>query len=468
VLVNAALPLSGRVAVNLNYTASRETLDHCIQAAGIRHVITSRLFMSKMKLEVSAPVVYLEDFKDQVTPIDKAVAALQSQVMPIGMLERQFGLTRIRADDLLTIIFTSGSTGEPKGVMLSHHNVRSNVDAIEQLFQLKSTDVLLGILPFFHSFGFTGTMWAVLSLEPKGVYHFNPLDARVIGTMCATHKTTIMMATPTFLRGYIKRVEPDQFKTLDVVVTGAEKMPRDLAQAFHDKFGIRPFEGYGTTELSPVAAVNIPDHRSNDANQKGTKEGSVGRPLPGTSAKVVDPDSFVELGVDEPGLLLIKGPNVMRGYLNDPEKTAQVVREGWYLTGDIARIDSEGFITITDRASRFSKIAGEMVPHIKIEEILQQIAADGSDDEHELHVAVTAVPDEKKGERLIVVHRPLTKTLDQVISELNSSGIPNLWIPSRDSFLEVDDIPHLGTGKLDLRGLKLLAMERFGAAAPVA
>ncbi|MBS0266199.1 MAG: MFS transporter [Planctomycetes bacterium] len=464
VIVNAALPLTGRIAVNLNYTASRETIDHCIQAAEIRHVITSRLFMSKMKLEISAPVVYLEDFKDQVTALDKAVAALQAHIVPVTLLERMFGLTRIKGDDLLTIIFTSGSTGEPKGVMLTHHNIRGNVDAIEQLFQLKGSDVLLGVLPFFHSFGFTGTLWTVLSLDPKGVYHFNPLDARVIGTLCATHKVTIMMATPTFLRGYIKRVEPEQFKTLDVIVTGAEKMPSDVAQAFHDRFGVRPFEGYGTTELSPVAAVNIPDHRSTDANQKGTKEGTVGRPLPGTSAKVVDQDTFAELGLDQPGLLLIKGPNVMRGYLNDPQKTAQVIRDGWYITGDIAKIDSEGFITITDRASRFSKIGGEMVPHIKIEEILQRIAASGSNEETELYVAVTSIPDEKKGERLVVVHRPLAKSLDQVMAELNAAGLPNLWIPSRDSFVEVADIPHLGTGKLDLRGIKLLALEKFGLA----
>jgi acyl-[acyl-carrier-protein]-phospholipid O-acyltransferase/long-chain-fatty-acid--[acyl-carrier-protein] ligase len=462
VLVNAALPLSGRIPVNLNYTASPETLNHCIEAAGIRHVITSRLFMTKMRLEVNVPVVYLEEFKDKVPKFDKAVAAVQAYAVPISMLERMFGLTKVKADDLLTIVFTSGSTGEPKGVMLSHHNVRSNVDAIEQMYQLKPTDVLLGVLPFFHSFGFTGTMWSVLALEPKGVYHFNPLDARVIGTLCATHKTTIMMATPTFLRGYLKRCDKEQLQTVDLVVVGAEKMPIDLAQAFFDKFGTRPIEGYGTTELSPVAAVNVPDHRSASATQKGTKEGSVGRPLPGTSAKIVDPDTFAELGIDQPGLLLITGPNVMRGYLNDPAKTAEVMRDGWYITGDIAKIDGEGFIIITDRASRFSKIGGEMVPHIKVEETLQKIVADNSDEDHELLAVVTAVPDEKKGERLIVVHRPLSKSVEEVLTELNASGLPNLWIPSRDSFLEVADIPHLGTGKVDLKGLKALALEKFG------
>jgi acyl-[acyl-carrier-protein]-phospholipid O-acyltransferase/long-chain-fatty-acid--[acyl-carrier-protein] ligase len=466
VLANAALPLMGRVPVNLNYTASSATINHCIQEAGIKHVLTSRLFVTKMRLQIDSQLVYLEDFKDMPTKLDKLVAGIQAYAVPIAILERMFGLTKIHADDLLTIIFTSGSTGEPKGVMLTYHNIRSNVDAIEQMFQLKATDVLLGVLPLFHSFGFTGTMWSVLALEPKGVYHFNPLDARVIGTLCAEHKTTIMMATPTFLRGYLKRCEKEQLQTVDLVVMGAEKMPVDLAQAFFDKFGVRPIEGYGTTELSPVAAVNVPDHRSSSSTQKGTKEGSVGRPLPGSTAKIVDPDTFEELGVDQPGLLLIKGPNVMRGYLNKPELTASVIRDGWYITGDIAKIDAEGFIIITDRASRFSKIGGEMVPHIKVEEFLQKIAASEGEEEHELKVVVTSVPDEKKGERLIVVHRPLSKTVEQMLAELNNSGLPNLWIPSRDSFLEVAEIPHLGTGKVDLKGLKTLALEKFGAKAP--
>jgi len=462
-LVNAALPLLGRVSVNLNYTASAATINACIRQSGIRHVLTSRLFMAKTKLAVDAEVVYLEDFKDQVTAFDKFVAAVEAHLVPVAILERLFGLTKVDPDELLTIIFTSGSTGEPKGVMLSHHNIGSNVRAIDQMFQLKKSDVLLGVLPFFHSFGFTGTLWTVLSLDPRGVYHFNPLDARLVGSLCEKHKVTIMMTTPTFLRGYLKRCEKEQLATLDLVVMGAEKMPLDLAQAFCDKFGVRPFEGYGTTELSPVAAVNIPDHRSQETTQKGTKEGSVGRPIPGTSVRIVDPETFAELGVDQPGLMLIKGPNVMRGYLKMEEKTAEVIRDGWYITGDIARIDAEGFITITDRASRFSKIGGEMVPHIKVEEVLRTIVRNGSDDEGELLAVVTSVPDEKKGERLIVVHKPLSKPVDQVLDELNSSGLPNLWIPSRDSFLEVADIPHLGTGKVDLKGLKTLALEKFGA-----
>lgn len=461
-IVNAALAVMKRVSVNLNYTNTVETINHCIEEAGIRHVITSRLFLTKTKLEVNAKTICLEDLPSLLKKSDKIVGALQAFATPVFLLERMFGLTTIKPDDLLTIMFTSGSTGEPKGVMLTHHNIGTNVEAIDQMVQLRTTDVLLGVLPFFHSFGFTGTLWTVLSLAPKGVYHFNPLDARVVGTLCAEHKVTIIMSPPTFLRTYLKRCEKQQFASLDLVVVGAEKMPLDLAKAFEEKFGVHPSEGYGTTELSPVAAVNVPDHRSSAVTQKGTKVGTVGRPIPGVSAKVVDQDSGADLGFDQPGLLLIKGPNVMKGYLNKPQKTAEVVRDGWYTTGDVAKIDTEGFITITDRASRFSKIGGEMVPHIKVEEVLRKIVdRDADNEDQELRVVVTAIPDEKKGERLIVVHKPLTVSVDQILQELGESGMPNLWIPSRDSFLEVQDIPHLGTGKVDLKGLKTLALEAF-------
>ena len=464
VLVNAALPLCGRAAVNLNYTTSAAVMNSCIAQCQIKHVLTSRKVVDRLKLTLDAEFVYVEDFKDRLSILDKLTAAFQTFVTPVCILDRLFRLTRVKLDDLLTIVFTSGSTGEPKGVMLSNQNVISNIEAIDQLFQLDKQDAFLGVLPLFHSMGFTATMWSVLTLAPKGIYHFNPLDARQIGALCHEHKVTIMIATPTFLRSYLKRCEPEQFKSMDLVVVGAEKMPIDLAQAFEDKFHVRPIEGYGTTELSPLAAVNVPDHRSAQTVQKGTKEGTVGRPIVGVAVKVVDPETGANLGLNQPGLLLVKGPNVMQGYLNKPELTAEVLRDGWYNTGDIARIDDEGFIQITDRQSRFSKIGGEMVPHIKVQEILAEILRAGNSDDQELYAVVTAVPDEAKGERLVVIHKPLNVPLDDAYAALRASGLPNLWVPSRDSFLQVDELPVLGTGKLDLKGLKTLALEKFGPA----
>jgi len=462
VLVNAALPLLGRVPVNLNYTANSETINSSLRQVSARHVLTSRRFVSQMRLSIEADLVFLEDLMGKITWKDKTLAAIQAYLMPVVLLERMFGLLKVAPRDLLTIAFTAGSTGDPKGVMLSHRNIGSNVDAIRELFRIKKTDVLLGVLPFFHSFGFTGTLWTILSLEPKAVYHFTPLEVRTIGRLCQEHKVTILLTAPTFLRAYLRRCDKEQFRSLEVVIVSAEKMPPDLARAFRDKFGVQPVEAYGCTELSPAASTNVPDERLLDGAHKGIKEGTVGRVIPGTRAKVVDPDGGQDLGIDKEGMLLIAGPHVMLGYLNHPEKTAAVMRGEWYVTGDIARIDSEGFITITDRASRFSKIGGEMVPHLKVEETLRKIVAiEAAEDAEGPMLAVTAVPDKEKGERLIVIHERLPLAVEAMIDRLAAQGIPNLWIPSRNSFLEVQKLPMLGAGKVDLKSVKQLALERY-------
>ena len=304
-------------------------------------------------------------------PPEKRAAACQAGLVPCGVLEGRMSLTEDDPDDWLTVSFTSGSTGDPKGVMLTHRNIGSNVEAFNSVLHLSGRDVLVGILPFFHSFGYTVTMWSVLMLDPKGVYHFNPLEPRQVGSLSRRHGGTILVTTPTFLRSYLRRCEAEDFATMEVVVAGAEKLPIELAEAFEKKFQVRPVEGYGTTELSPGVSCNIPASRAVSGRERGCVEGTVGQPFPGISAKIVDLETGEDLGTDKSGMLLIKGPNVMKGYLGQPEKTAEVVRDGWYVTGDVAMIDAEGFIRITGRQSRFSKIGGEMVPHIRIEEALE-------------------------------------------------------------------------------------------------
>jgi acyl-[acyl-carrier-protein]-phospholipid O-acyltransferase/long-chain-fatty-acid--[acyl-carrier-protein] ligase len=459
-LANMALALDHRITANLNYTVSSEVMNACIAQAGIKHIITSRKFMDKMNFTLNAELVFLEDLKEKPTTADKVISYLQSHLLPTSMLVSALGLKRAKPDDVLTVIFTSGSTGAPKGVMLTYANIASNVAAIDQVVHLRDTDVLVGILPFFHSLGYTVTMWGVASLDIAGAYHFNPLDARQIGKLIASQKGTLLLTTPTFLRSYIRRCEPEEMKTLDVVVCGAEKLPQELADEFEKKFGVRPVEGYGTTELSPLASVNIPPSRSINNFQVDRKEGSVGRPVPGVTAKVTDLDTGKELSAGQPGMLWIAGPNVMKGYLNQPEKTAEVIDHGWYKTGDVAFLDEDGFIHITGRISRFSKIGGEMVPHIQVEEELEKAAGPSPDGKP--HITVTAVPDEKKGERLIVLHTKLEKSPDELRKALTAAGLPNLFIPGTDSFFEVESIPILGTGKLDLRGVKTLALEKVG------
>jgi acyl-[acyl-carrier-protein]-phospholipid O-acyltransferase/long-chain-fatty-acid--[acyl-carrier-protein] ligase len=462
-ITNAALSMAGRVTANLNYTSSVDTLNASLRNVGIRKVITSRKVMenplfAKFNDNLETQFIYLEDMRDWVTRGDKLAGALGSYATPAWLLDRILGLTKIGGDDLLTIIFTSGSTGVPKAVMLTHHNIGTNVLSIEQVVHPRVNDVVLGIVPFFHSLGFMVTLWGPLLLEVRVAYHYSPLDAKQIGQLARARKATIMLATPTFLRSYLKRCDADDLKTLEVVVAGAEKLPIPLCDAFAQKFGVRPIEGYGTTELSPLVSVNVPASRS-QSPETDCKEGSVGRPVPSVSVCIVDPETREPLPVGDSGMLLVKGPNVMKGYMNNPEATAKVMHNGWYITGDIAKLDTDGFIYITGRLSRFSKIGGEMVPHLKIEEALHDIV--GDNENGDIRAVVTAVPDERKGERLVVIHTKLDLAPSEICRRLQSSGLPNLWIPGPDSFVEVEAIPILGSGKVDLKGVSDVAKHHF-------
>lgn len=463
VAVNIALALDRRISANLNYTVSSNVLNHCIGDVGIKHVLTSEKFYEKIDVELDTEVVKLESLKDKVTIVDKLIGFIQANLIPAFMLDWILGLNQIKSDDLLTVIFTSGSTGMPKGVQLSNANISHNVEAIDRAVKLTSNDTALGILPFFHSFGYSVTLWAVNILGPAGVFHFNPLDAKQVGKLAQRYKASVLLATPTFLKGYMRRITPEQFGNLDVVVVGAEKMPRDQFDAFEKRFGVRPVEGYGTTELSPLVSVNIPPSRSQAKYQIDREEGSVGRPLPGVAAKVVEPETDRELLAGEDGMLLITGPNVMQGYANRKEQTREAIQDGWYVTGDIAHIDKQGFIYITGRLKRFSKIAGEMIPHGKVEEELEKQLVQGEEDDVK-RVCVTAVPDAKKGERLVVLQLEAEISVDELRKGLSDAGLPNLFIPAADSFYTVDEIPMLGTGKLDLGGAKQKALELTGLA----
>jgi acyl-[acyl-carrier-protein]-phospholipid O-acyltransferase/long-chain-fatty-acid--[acyl-carrier-protein] ligase len=338
--------------------------------------------------------------------------------------------------------------------MLTHRNILANVDSIGQVYQLKANDVLVGVLPFFHSFGFTGTIWFPAITGFAAVYHPNPMDAKTIGELTGRYRATLIISTPTFCSSYIRKCEPEQFKTLRYAIVGAERLREPIAIAFKEKFGIDLLEGYGCTEMAPVVAVNVPDVEHGPERQRGTRAGSVGHPLPGIAAKIVDQVTGEGPLFGQEGLLLVKGPNRMLGYLGDPEKTAEVVRDGWYVTGDIAMIDDAGFIQITDRLSRFSKIAGEMVPHMRVEEQIQSLIS-----EHTTAV-VTGVPDQTKGERLVAFYTDPNVTAQQLWERLCQTDLPRLWLPKREDLHLTESIPTLGTGKIDLRGVRQLALER--------
>ncbi|MGN6555723.1 MAG: acyl-[ACP]--phospholipid O-acyltransferase [Verrucomicrobiota bacterium] len=462
-LVNYAALLLGKVPVNLNYTVSEETLGSCIRQCEIKTVITSKVFLDKLKLKVPCTTILLEEAAATPRWGEKVMAFLAAWIMPDRWIQQVLGAEKQSAvDDLATVIFSSGSTGDPKGVMLSHYNLGSNVEQLEQVFGLNRHDHLLGILPFFHSFGFMGTLALPAMLGVGVVYHPNPLDAKSIGPLVRDYKVTFLLATPTFLQLYLRGCAAEDFGSVRVVMTGAEKLPDRLAAAFEEHFGIRPLEGYGCTECAPAVAVNTPDFRAAGFRQVGGKRGKIGHPLPGVSVRIVDPQTLAPMPLGQPGLMLVHGPNVMQGYLGRPDKTAEVLHDGWYTTGDIAAVDEDGFLQITDRLSRFSKIGGEMVPHIKVEERLHELA-----EATEQTFVVAGVPDEKKGERLIVLHKLRAEQLQSCLEKLAQTDLPNLWKPRADQFFHVDAFPYLGTGKLDLRRIKELAAQRANPAEAV-
>lgn len=468
-LTNYALMLMGRVPVNLNYTSSNETIASCAGQCGLDLVITSKAFIERFpNMTIPGRTLLLEDVLSGPRFSEKLSALAMAWLMPAALLKRLLGAGRARPiseavgaagtgnaspmDDLATVIFSSGSTGDPKGVMLSHFNIMSNISQVTQVFMLGERDRILGILPFFHSFGFTAGLWLPAVQGVGVVFHPNPLDAQVIGGLVEKYKVTFLVATPTFLQAYMRRCTPESFGSLQYVLVGAEKLPERIAMAFEDQFGIRPLEGYGCTECSPVVTVNGKDYRAPGFRQVAAKRGKIGHPLPGVTVKVVDIETGQPVAPGNSGMLLVKGPNVMLGYLGKPGKTAEVLHDGWYTTGDVGMIDEDGFVTITDRLSRFSKIGGEMVPHIRIEEKLHELA-----DATEQVFAVTAVPDEKKGERIVVIHTLPAAKLTAVLEKLFQCDLPALWRPKANQFVHVDSIPTLGTGKMDLRAIKTLA-----------
>ena len=451
VLSNLATLNAGKIPVNLNITASSSSITSAISQCEITHVLTSKAFVEKLPTQIQEKALFIEDLVEQTNFLTKILYLASSLLMPKPILKNIFLPKRESMDETATIIFSSGSTGEPKGVMLSHRNICSNLQGLFEVFPVNKKDTLLGVLPFFHVFGFTGTMLFPLFAGMRAYYHLSPLDAQKIGELVESEKVSILMTTPTFLISYMRRCKPEQFKSIRFLITGAEKLDKKLRERFEKRFGIFPLEGYGASELSPVAVINLPDFRTSSMSQIGQKAGTVGRPLPGVSVKIVDPDNTSKvLAAGASGLLLVKGPNVMRGYLHQPEKTAEVVNDGWYNTGDIAMLDKDGFVTITDRMSRFSKIGGEMVPHIKIEQLLREIVSN-----EDFSVAVTGVKDEKKGEKLVVLYAGGDSLdIDSLRAKMSEAEMPNLWIPKKENFFQIDEIPKLATGKLDLGSIK--------------
>jgi acyl-[acyl-carrier-protein]-phospholipid O-acyltransferase/long-chain-fatty-acid--[acyl-carrier-protein] ligase len=450
-LVNIAVLFAGKVPVNLNFTSGSESIASAIAQCKIKTILTSRLFLSKANLETIDGMVFLEEIRKTLGTKEKILATIKS-LLPARWLKRRFSKNQ-RHNDLATIIFSSGSTGAPKGVMLSHQNIVSNVDGISQVITFTPNDRIMGVLPLFHSFGFTGTLWLPLLVGFGVVYHPNPTDAKTIGETIQKYQATLLISTSTFYAGYLRRCSKEEFASLRYLIAGAEKLREQVVKGYREKFDLTILEGYGCTELGPVVSVNTHDVVDGKESQVGNKPGSVGHPIPGVVVKVVDPDTQQPLPCGQEGLLLVRGPNVMLGYLDQPHLTDQALRRGWYVTGDIAAVDEDGFIRITDRLSRFSKIGGEMVPHVKVEEAINEVLGATAS-------VVTAIPDEQRGEKLIAFYTQNGITREELWIKLNRSELPKLWIPKREDLHLIETIPVLGSGKADLKKIKALALEQ--------
>ncbi|HTF91043.1 MAG TPA: AMP-binding protein [Planctomycetota bacterium] len=454
-LANIALALTRRASVNLNAMAGPASLREQMQQAELRHVILSSAGYAALGGEgmFEDRALLFEDLLAAVTAEDLRQAAEIASNSPDALARKQGSADEHRR--VATVLFSSGSTSRPKAIQLSHANILFNARAVAAAFDLARGDRLLGVLPFFHSFGYTVTLWAPLLAGASVVFHDNPLDARGVGLLAESHRPTVVLATPALCQAWMRRIEPEQLSSVRLTVVGAQRLQASLAAAWLERFGAILYEGYGCTELSPVVSANLPE-RDGVVRRR---EGSVGRPLEGVEIEVRDPDTGARLAEDVEGDLWVRSPGVMLGYLGDEAATRKAVVDGWYDTQDVARIDRDGFLTLTDRRSRFSKIGGEMVSHGAVETALTAAAVALGESAPTLGLAVTAVSDEQRGERLVVLHTRLQSGIEAVLERARKDGLANLFTPRAADSFEVEALPHLPSGKLDLGRLKRMAAE---------
>ena len=461
VVANLAVVLAGKVPVGLNFTSGRNALERAEAIAGLTTAISAEAFVKR-----------LPDFPwpKKTIQLDELLPKMKRQILlwwlaailfPARILIRWLEVPKEGGHGEAVLLFTSGSSGDPKGVILSHLNLVGNVAQFRIVLEATRKDLILASLPFFHSFGCTVTLWFPLIDGVRVVTYPNPLDAAKCAELIGRYQVTVVLAAPTFLRGYLRKAEPAQFEHVRLTITGAEKLPRSLAEAFEERLQNPVFEGYGLTETSPVVSVNLPDpepSNSGESVQPANRPGSVGKMVPGLAAQIRDPETGRKLSLHDSGMLWLRGVNIFEGYLNDPQRSAEVLQDGWLKTGDLGRFDEDGFLFIEGRLSRFSKIGGEMVPHETVEHRI--ISALGLSHEGERAIAITSMIDKAKGEALVLL---TTVPIDQpkLRAELQAAGVPNLWIPR--NIMQVEQIPVLATGKLDLRRCSEIATEAQAA-----
>jgi acyl-[acyl-carrier-protein]-phospholipid O-acyltransferase / long-chain-fatty-acid--[acyl-carrier-protein] ligase len=460
-IASIAILSLGKTLVNLNFTAGKKALSSAAKQAEVKHIYTSRKFLDKMlergvDLESyfsDSKLLMLEDIREEISTLSRISTLLKAIILPVSMIQKSY-FKDVSMNDTAAILFSSGSEGSPKGVELSHSNIAANAKQAAIELGAVDSDVIMSTLPTFHAFGFAITTLMPLSEGIPIVCHTDPKDVATIASGIQKYSGTILVGTPTFLRMYTisKKVTSESIQSLRLVVAGAEKLRSEVRDGFEAKFKISVYEGYGTTETSPGASVNLPDIDS--PFKLRNRPGTVGKAFSGTEFRIVDPDSLDPIPTGEDGLILIGGPQIMKGYLKMPEKTAEVIEliDGyrWYRTGDKGHLDEDGFLTIVDRYSRFAKIGGEMISLTTVEEEILDACND-----RDLEIAATCLPDQRKGEKIVLL---ATNNLDknQLKKLLSDAKVNPLHHPAQ--VLMVEEIPKLGSGKTDFGATKKIAL----------
>ena len=432
VLAVLGILMAGKVPVMINYsTGAADNCKYAQRKCGFKTIITSKALLEKINCPIIPGMVLLEDIMKDISIKEKLAAAISSKLSASTIIAR---LPKAKPDDNIVILFTSGSEKDPKAVQLTHKNLGSNIKDLEHVFKLTENEIVMSILPLFHVFGFNANFWMPLMVGCTSVTYANPLDYKKIPTMIKEEKATLIAATPIFFAGYLKASQPGDFESVRIALPGADKTPDWLRQGYRDKHNIELCEAYGATETSPGVSVNTPyDNRP----------GSIGKPLPGVQVRIVDLDTGKNLPHGNEGKILVKGDLVMKGYLNDVEETSLRIEDGWYDTGDMGAFDEDGYLWHRGRLRRFVKIGGEMVSLVRTERVLESLLPDGID------CCVVDVPDSVKGARIVAV---VTKKVKEgkLIHEMGKE-LPKIAIPK--TFTIIPELPKMGTGKIDFRGI---------------
>lgn len=472
VIATLSCLLAGITPVMINYATSAAAFESTVRQAGLKTFITAKKFMQKLPQfpwPEKEKLILVEDLLQNTPKLTLISNVLTAKVAPAGLICNMFKTDARKGNDEAVMLFTSGSSGEPKGVALTHRMVLANASQCACRLDLTNLSFLAS-LPIFHSFGMTVTMILPLLTGCTVCSYPNPTDARNLNDLIVKYKLSLVCATPTFGRAMLRRADADTFKDVRYFVLGAEKLQPDLEKEFIEKCGIRPLEGYGLTETSPVIGVNMPDAKPLKGSKffvPGTVRPGIGALLPGVAVRITDvDDDSKELPLTERGMIWFKGANIFGGYIGRPELNKEIFRDGWFKTGDIGQMDLNGFLTLGGRLSRFSKVGGEMVPHEGVELILNEVFNLAAEDG--VQIAITGVSDPQKGEALVLLsalpeHRRSSEEkeiLSNIRNALIERQMPALWAPKY--LVPVEAIPTLATGKLDLRGCKLLAEEALG------